>query len=281
MGKLNEFTARSIDEETGEYRWGTDAQDITKAFVELRGILTGMAIDQRIDTQEESGLRGWSFDHSNVSLAPIQETRALIKDVLSDGFIDEDEFTYLMAICDRYINDKSYIQASMLDLELQGIIKGIIADQVIELNEISGLMKWIESLPIESQTTLKVVHDSLERILEDGEVDSDELIEIEDMFNYILDPIVRNDATVSYDENAFCLSGNFKYGSKDAVSDEIRDRGGLVRDNVTKDTDYIVVGGRGCKDYAFKNYGTKVRKAIVLQQKGNDIQIIHEDCLSL
>lgn len=278
---LNEFTARSIDPDTGNYLFSTESQQITKPFVELRGILQGIAIDKKLKPEESTGLRGWSFDYGNSTLPQIKEARLVIRDVLSDEIIDEEEFSYLMAVCDKNINDDAYIKRSMLDLELIGVIKGIIADNIVELNEISGLMKWIESLPIEDQTSLKVVHSTLAQILEDGHVDENEIKQLEELFNRILDPVVKNDIIVDFNETSFALSGNFNYGSKEDVQDVIRDNGGVIRDSVSKKCDYVVVGGKGSKDYAFGSYGTKIRKAIILQQQGHHIQVIHEDCLKL
>lgn len=45
---------------------------------------------------------------------------------------------------------------------------------------------------------------------------------------------------------------------------------------VSKKCDYVIVGGQGSEAWTTKNYGTKVKKALDLQAKGDDIIIARE-----
>ena len=60
------------------------------------------------------------------------------------------------------------------------------------------------------------------------------------------------------------------------MGDYIVSRGGEVAGNVSGKVAYVVVGGEGSSDYAYGNYGSKVKKAMDLQAKGKPIQIIAE-----
>lgn len=73
-----------------------------------------------------------------------------------------------------------------------------------------------------------------------------------------------------------CLSGNFICCSKSEISFKLEEMGAIVQKNVTSKTDYLIVGGNGSSDWAYGDYGTKVKKALELQGKGKNIKIISE-----
>lgn len=73
-----------------------------------------------------------------------------------------------------------------------------------------------------------------------------------------------------------CLSGNFICCSKGEISFKLEKMGATVQKNVTSKTDYLIVGGNGSSDWAYDKYGTKVQKALELQEKGKNIKIIGE-----
>ena len=57
--------------------------------------------------------------------------------------------------------------------------------------------------------------------------------------------------------------------------------GGIPVKSVTKKTDYVIVGSQGSDAWSAGNYGSKIKKALELQEKGIAIQIIKESDLNL
>lgn len=53
-------------------------------------------------------------------------------------------------------------------------------------------------------------------------------------------------------------------------------QGGIVGKSVTKKTDYLIVGELGSDMWSSGNYGSKVKKAMELQEKGSTIVIVKE-----
>ena len=53
--------------------------------------------------------------------------------------------------------------------------------------------------------------------------------------------------------------------------------GGIFKDSVVKNTDFLIVGDEGNPCWAFSCYGRKVEKAIELRKSGSKIQIVHEN----
>lgn len=73
------------------------------------------------------------------------------------------------------------------------------------------------------------------------------------------------------------LTGDFKIGERSAVTKFLELHGAIVKNAVSGKTNYVIVGGYGSSDWAHGNYGTKVKKALELQQKGKDVKIIKEE----
>lgn len=104
------------------------------------------------------------------------------------------------------------------------------------------------------------------------------------MFSRIIDPVAVANTEVEADEvvfegKRFVLSGNFTHGSKSDIECMIVDHGGEVTSSVSGKVSYVVVGGEGSEAYACGSYGSKVKKAMALQDQGKSIRIIEESQL--
>lgn len=75
----------------------------------------------------------------------------------------------------------------------------------------------------------------------------------------------------------FCLTGDFKFGTKYDIENVILARGGITKSNLTHATDYLVIGSLGSPKWSYGTYGTKVKKAKEMQTSGHKIQILTED----
>lgn len=73
-----------------------------------------------------------------------------------------------------------------------------------------------------------------------------------------------------------CLSGDFHAGTKVEVQIRIEALGGIMQKNVTTKTDYLIVGELGSPTWVAGIYGNKIKKALELQAKGNQIKILRE-----
>ena len=82
---------------------------------------------------------------------------------------------------------------------------------------------------------------------------------------------------LSLSDKKCCLTGDFKYGSKESVERYITGKGGSVSSSVTKSTQILVVGALGSDAWVHNNYGRKVEKAMELRAQGKDIIIVSED----
>lgn len=151
----------------------------------------------------------------------------------------------------------------------------------ITIKDDSSIMT-VEFLDINENTiTIKNIESSSEKKY-DYSLSLEELIEIisssmkETPINNDLDTLIdsSNISSVDFVGKAFCLSGNFEYGSKKDVEEYICSKGGTIDKSVKKKTDYVVVGAAGSDAYANGNYGTKVKKAME-----NGITVLKENQL--
>ena len=57
----------------------------------------------------------------------------------------------------------------------------------------------------------------------------------------------------------------------------LSERGAVLQKGVTKKTNIVLVGDCGSDAWVAGNYGTKVKKAMELQEKGIEISIVREE----
>lgn len=74
----------------------------------------------------------------------------------------------------------------------------------------------------------------------------------------------------------FCFTGESGKMKRSEIVKIIIEQGGKYNENVTKETDFLIVGDEGNPCWAFSCYGRKIEKALGLRKKGSRIVIAHE-----
>ena len=134
-----------------------------------------------------------------------------------------------------------------------------------------------------------VIVRKLVEILEDKVITESERAELLALLEEQSDPVRHHSEKctdqIDFAEKLVCLTGEFEFGSRAEVEARLEQAGALIAKSVTGKTDYLIVGGCGSEAWAHGTYGTKVKKALELQEKGKQIKIIREDvvlkCLTL
>lgn len=76
----------------------------------------------------------------------------------------------------------------------------------------------------------------------------------------------------------FCLTGDFVYAPRRVCAEATAARGGVVKGEVSRQIDYLVVGSLGSPEWKHGSYGTKIEKAMRLKGgPGGAPAIIRED----
>lgn len=164
--------------------------------------------------------------------------------------------------------------------ELLGIVKGIISDDELSDKEILYLDTWLkQNENLAGNYPFDIISESIRFVLEDGVITAEEKTYLLDVLSEFDDPVSKRACSVDgevFSGRNIVLTGDFIHGSRDDISNELEAAGFTIQNSVTKKTDYLVVGEYGSAQWSQGNYGTKVKKAIELQEKGCSIKIIKE-----
>lgn len=176
--------------------------------------------------------------------------------------------------------------------ELMELLSGIVADGVIDTEEFRVLDEWLmQNSNLSREYPFNVLVTHLSRILEDGRVETKELEQLREVVLQILHPeslgsidlatvkqtpLTQPPPRVSFAGRIFVFTGNFEFGEKSECERATIDKGGICKPNVTRATDYVVVGGKGSPEWVYGNYGTKIEKAVERIRNGCTTAIVSE-----
>ena len=163
---------------------------------------------------------------------------------------------------------------------LNEILSSSSVDGVLSLSEIEYLQKWLdENSSLSGNYPYDKIYHTLTDVLADGVIEISEMDAMLSLFQRVSDPISSIGCgceKIAIEGRTFCLSGDFVNGGKTAISNILTSRGGIVLNSVSKKIDVLIVGGMGSSEWSAGTYGTKIKKALELQEKGIDIKIIKE-----
>lgn len=163
--------------------------------------------------------------------------------------------------------------------ELKNILEAISFDGTIEENEAIFLKDWLDvNIELSGNYPFDRIYQILIKAMADGMLESNELNEILDVCRELTDPVssYADTSGLKIKDKVFCLTGEFSHGPRNEIEKKFVIDGGIAAKSVTKKTDYLIVGNLGSEAWAAGNYGTKVKKAMELQEKGSAIKIIRE-----
>ena len=176
--------------------------------------------------------------------------------------------------------------------ELIGICRGLIADQVVNEEEAGFLKSWLNTYRTATRRWPgNVIAARLDTIFEDGIIDPEER---EDLFNLLLEvtgepaallssnrsatvPFTKPAPPISFNNQHFCLTGRFAWGSQAHCETEIKSRGGRTQSHVTHATNYLVIGTIGSPHWLHSRHGQKIEHAVELAGSNHSIAIVSEE----
>lgn len=90
-------------------------------------------------------------------------------------------------------------------------------------------------------------------------------------------PLDRPQPKIIFPGKLFCLTGKFVSGTRGECESYIVIHGGKVHSRPTIQTDYLVIGNLGSRDWIHSSYGLKIEKAVHYKEKYSKISIVSED----
>ena len=164
--------------------------------------------------------------------------------------------------------------------ELSDVLTTISNDGILSLSEIEYLQEWLNSnSSLRGNYPYDKIYQTLDEVLADGVIDQTEIDLMLGLFQKVADPVKEascNCCGMAITGKKICLSGDFDRGGKSEIGERLVSYGATILSSVSKKTDILIVGGKGSSAWSAGNYGTKIKKALELQEKGIDIIIVRE-----
>ena len=177
-------------------------------------------------------------------------------------------------------NGMQYSAETMALQEMSKLLEGMLKDNQIVMDEIDELRAWLEEhRDLAGNYPFDKAFNSIDNVLEDGQITEQELADLRNIFEEIVDPVKAQgcrDEISTLEGKHIVLTGEFDCGERSAVAKQIEEVGGINDKGVSKSTDYVVVGAQGSDAWKTGKYGGKIQKSMELNAKGRNIKIIEE-----
>ncbi len=182
------------------------------------------------------------------------------------------------------------IQDRQIDT-LIGISAGLVADGKINQEEATFLMSWLRRNRSSKNPIILNLLEKVSSMLEDGVLDNEESAELLAILRGLAGgkaevgempksaslPIDNPMPDISFVGSVFVFTGTFVFGNRKECSAATVDLGGKVKDNVTNDTSYLILGIYVTDSWAHETYGRKIETAIKYRDSGTPLAIISEE----
>lgn len=259
-------------------------RNVDKAFENLLGMLVGMASDGDLTDGEIVFLNSWLKEQFYLRNDPdVVDLLDAIDSIVEDGVITQEEREDLMALVQDIVNNRDEYVYYTDDLAESikrslGVITGMSADSDLTDQEVLFLRDWImRHGQLKHHWPFSVVFKAINDALADGFISYAEkvviLATLEDAVGGSIKedgvasgkstrlPVDRN-AEIRFDGKVFCFTGLMSYGTRSECVAIVERLGGKAIKNVTKELDYLVIGGVASRDWFNTSYGRKIEKAV-------------------
>jgi hypothetical protein len=244
-------------------------------------------------------LGNWCSKHQElVDRNPFKDFMLVISEVINEHADREELIEDLLWRCKQYESENVFYNQATADLQtLQGLCHGILADGLINDEEVKSLDKWLEDNEhLASYYPYDELRSLIISVLSDGKIDAQERLRLMAYFNEFVNltdaelsskikletadvtisGICTVDPNVIFAGKTFCFTGLSKKAKRSEIAQQIISLGGIFSNTITKTTDYLIVGDDGNPCWAFACYGRKVEVAVGLRKQGSQISLIHE-----
>jgi DNA polymerase-3 subunit epsilon len=179
----------------------------------------------------------------------IADLMEVLNHIVSDGVITEEGVLHL----DRWLTRNADLTRVWPINMLASRLGTIMADGIIEQSELDDLREAV----------LQITHpESLGRV---------ELARVKDV------PFTQPPPRVVLQGRTFVFTGRFLFGARAKCEQAVADRGGVCKADVTRATDYLVVGALKSKDWLQRSHGRKIQKLIGNVRSGCHGAVISEE----
>lgn len=258
----------------------------TKALIVLKGLLEGMKCDGKLNDLEIAKIKSWTSEYSFLKIhSIIKLIFNHLEATLEDHALTLGEAQDLIWMIDRNLKC-DYDEITILIQELQGIVSGIAADNIVSNDELIYLWNWLNQA--EALNGIFPYDEIYSMIIQVGtkkiitEQQSNNLIKAfswtESKSIDTNNPFIpwTTDPTITFPNKNFCVSGLSEKYKRYEIIKMISSKAGLIKESVSSKTDYLVICPQPNIAWTHATYGRKIEQAINLRRKGANLTIIQE-----
>lgn len=254
---------------------------------EIRAITKGITADENINVLEVKYLLNFikaNYDYFHKNIININELVFAIAKTIEDDIITPDETTELRKLFE-ILGDIDIKTTN----ELIGFARGITADNILNDKELLTFIEYVNKHP-STDFPYNIIRERIAQVLADGEISADERNELKEVILKLTGNTVLETATfastlplddpqpdIIFQGKNFTFTGVFAYGRRADCVKATVSKGGLFKDNVVIDTDYLVIGTVGNTDWIHSSFGRKIEKAVDFRSQNKKPIIICED----
>jgi len=272
------------------------AKEKAKAMHGLKGILSGIVADQKLNEKEflflDSWLKSQQFLADDTDVVRILK---LVGEILEDGQISPQELNEMQSSIETIVSNLEETEPGVGRVdELVGFLTGVASDGVLNDQEVDALSSWLDqNETVKNTWPASVIVNRLNNVLEDGIITEEERQDLLQTVNQVTGNAAEDD--ISYETSTevwedeidsleiagktFCLTGEFVSGDRETVDTLLRLRGAETSPNVNKNVDYLVIGTLASRDWLYTSHGRKIEKALLLKRENVNVTVITERTL--
>lgn len=178
--------------------------------------------------------------------------------------------------------------------ELVGLCKGFLIDDDLSNNEVAALDQWIKvHVDGGEDWIVRQVARRVHAALLDGHISDEERADLRELITSFVGgttelilgsdprstglPLDDPPPELRWNGAVFVFTGKFAFGPRAECQRAALSLGAIVEDNITKRTDYLVIGTFGSRDWIQTSYGRKIQKAADYRAAGVPLAIVCED----
>lgn len=164
-----------------------------------------------------------------------------------------------------------------------GLCIGMLCDGHVNKHELDYLIRWIDEHPhVSKKYPISLVAKKIPEWMSDGVLDESEEIEMLAVLNTIANGSTDADGLYCHPEpdiifegKRFSFTGKFTHSRPDFEKFVIL-AGSTCHKNISRETDYVVIGETGSEGWKHPTGGNKIKDAVALRDKGYGIKIVRE-----
>lgn len=202
---------------------------------------------------------------------PLSDLIYILEGICKYNKLGKDDKENILYICQNFHEENNFYNDATSDIQvLHGILHGILADKKISIIELKNLQQWLnEHGSLEGTYPYDEIKAVIYSIVENNCIFNEEETLLKAYFSQFVDLDINIDKEtlnsldklgvcsvnpkINIKNSTFCFTGKSSRCQRKEIAEIIENCGGIFKNNVVLDTNYLIVGNEGNPDLIFGN----------------------------